>query len=407
MAIYEYRNDSLMLEELHIYGSQRLGIIKENRLLAKYVNIFPPSSTFKTSMPNTPLIPYPYTLTPYHFGKKHYELSDWLGNVRVVINDKKTPQGTNPSDMTYAAQVLEVNDYYPFGSLVLNRSYDITDYRYGFGKHEKDNEISGEGNHLSFGDYGYSTRLGRRWNVDPVIKEHEASYAVFANNPVWFMDPNGRDTVDINKDDKGKWNVSKTQIAKGDDVFRVKIGDQTKTYTFSEGEYGKRINYLRLEDKENETFGIFHLSGTDATGYIVEPEGPDTKESGKNKRIPIGSYNLKYSNPDPKLVKWPGYPLIYNNNVSAGRGILLHWGENRKWSEGCLIVSCDYSLDKQGRTTFSITKSEEMIKIIGTYLGAAKYDPNVLNKAGKRRGKFIYESFDRINSAKLNIQQAW
>ncbi|MEW6774649.1 MAG: hypothetical protein AB1304_11735, partial [Bacteroidota bacterium] len=77
MAIYEDRNDSLMLEELHIYGSQRLGVIKENRLLAKYVNIFPPSSTFKTSMPNTPLIPYPYTLTPYHFGKKHYELADW------------------------------------------------------------------------------------------------------------------------------------------------------------------------------------------------------------------------------------------------------------------------------------------------------------------------------------------
>ena len=32
---------------------------------------------------------------------------------------------------------------------------------------------------------------------------------------------------------------SNIQIGKGDDVFRVKTGDETQTYTFSEGEYGK------------------------------------------------------------------------------------------------------------------------------------------------------------------------
>src|SRR5215204_5109147 len=35
-------------------------------------------------------------------------------------------------------------------------------YRYGFNGHEQDNEVKGEGNHYSFGDYGYDPRLGRR-----------------------------------------------------------------------------------------------------------------------------------------------------------------------------------------------------------------------------------------------------
>jgi hypothetical protein len=45
-------------------------------------------------------------------------------------------------------------------------------YRYGFNGHENDNEINGTGNHLSFGDYGYDPRLGRRWNIDPLASKY-------------------------------------------------------------------------------------------------------------------------------------------------------------------------------------------------------------------------------------------
>ncbi|MEW6774448.1 MAG: RHS repeat-associated core domain-containing protein, partial [Bacteroidota bacterium] len=160
------------------------------------VNIFPPSSTFKTSMPNTPLIPYPYTLTPYHFGKKHYELADWLGNVRVVINDKKTPQGTNPSDMTYAAQVLEVNDYYPFGSPLYGRRWSAG-YRYGFNGKENDNEIYGVGNAYDFGDRMYDARLGRWWSVDKKFAKYPmlSPYVFAADNPILFVDVDGKDII--------------------------------------------------------------------------------------------------------------------------------------------------------------------------------------------------------------------
>jgi hypothetical protein len=68
------------------------------------------------------------------------------------------------------------------------------EYRYGMNTQEKDNEIYGEGNSYSAEYWQYDARLGRRWNVDPVVKVHESPYATFANNPIWFVDPSGADT---------------------------------------------------------------------------------------------------------------------------------------------------------------------------------------------------------------------
>lgn len=69
-------------------------------------------------------------------------------------------------------------------------------YRYGFGGHEKDDQVSGSGNHLSFGDYGYNPRIGRRWNLAPRPNPSISSYATFANNPIWFSDALGDTIID-------------------------------------------------------------------------------------------------------------------------------------------------------------------------------------------------------------------
>ena len=46
------------------------------------------------------------------------------------------------------------------------------DYRYGYNGVEKDNEISGEGNHLDFKFRGYDPRTGRFWSVDPLYQTY-------------------------------------------------------------------------------------------------------------------------------------------------------------------------------------------------------------------------------------------
>jgi len=67
-------------------------------------------------------------------------------------------------------------------------------YRYFFNGQEADDEVLGEGVSLTANFWQYDTRLGRRWNVDPVFKEYESPYACFAGNPMRFADPKG-DTV--------------------------------------------------------------------------------------------------------------------------------------------------------------------------------------------------------------------
>jgi len=39
----------------------------------------------------------------------------------------------------------------------------------------------------------YDSRIGRRWNIDPVYKHQFSNYAVFGNNPILFVDPLGDD----------------------------------------------------------------------------------------------------------------------------------------------------------------------------------------------------------------------
>jgi hypothetical protein len=90
-----------------------------------------------------------------------------------------------------------------------------------------------------------------------------------------------------------------------------------------------------------------------------------------------------------------------------GRGVKLHWGSSRKWSEACLVVASDYYLDPQGKVRFDISNSENTSKIVNSYLGASDYDSSFLNANGKRRGKNIYSSTARINSSKLLIGKIW
>jgi RHS repeat-associated protein len=66
-------------------------------------------------------------------------------------------------------------------------------YRYGFNGQEKSSEINESLYTAEF--WQYDSRIGRRWNKDPIVKVGESPYAAFSNNPVWFSDVNGADTT--------------------------------------------------------------------------------------------------------------------------------------------------------------------------------------------------------------------
>jgi hypothetical protein len=64
-------------------------------------------------------------------------------------------------------------------------------HRFTFNGQERTDEIAGTGNHNTALYWEYDTRLGRRWNVDPVDQVNISNYAVNGLNPILYSDPNG------------------------------------------------------------------------------------------------------------------------------------------------------------------------------------------------------------------------
>jgi len=132
-----------------------------------------------------------------YYGKKRYELSDWLGNVRVVVSDKKVQDNVSGAVvLNYKPEVLSIRDYYAFGSEINERTFEPIKpkYRYGFNTQEKVFEINKD--HYTARYWEYDSRLGRRWNVDPKPDATISNYSVYNLNPIQFFDIEG-DTLDI------------------------------------------------------------------------------------------------------------------------------------------------------------------------------------------------------------------
>ena len=101
-------------------------------------------------------------------------------------------------------------------------------YRYGYQGYEKDNEISGDGNHLSFADYGYDPRTARRWQIDPMNQEipYFSPYIFCSNSPISKLDPDGKWDVSVHAySDRAKSGYALLVVKdnKGIEVYRTVV----------------------------------------------------------------------------------------------------------------------------------------------------------------------------------------
>jgi len=84
-------------------------------------------------------------------------------------------------------------DYYTFGMLMPGRTFVGNNYRYGYNGQEKDDEVQGAGNTMAADFWEYDSRLGRRWNIDPIVKPDQSPYLCFNGNPIFYHDLSGQD----------------------------------------------------------------------------------------------------------------------------------------------------------------------------------------------------------------------
>jgi RHS repeat-associated protein len=131
-------------------------------------------------------------------GGRHYELCNHLGNVQVVVTDKKIAHSFGGLDWAYyTADVLSAHDQYAFGYDIEERGFERTDnqYRYGFNGKEKSDEIAS--NDYDFGARIYDGRLGRWLGVDALEKKYPSlsPYVFAVNSPNHIIYVDGRDII--------------------------------------------------------------------------------------------------------------------------------------------------------------------------------------------------------------------
>lgn len=182
MAIYDYKKPSetpaeptITLKEIPIYGSSRLGQYRPFKDETGQVN-----KDLKTAL-----------------GQRIYEFSNHLGNVLVTLTDNKVPQ----SDGTYKAIVLSASDYYPFGMAMAERTYQNSEYRFGFNGKENDTDF---GNDQLIQDYGfrlYAPSIAKFLSVDPLTSSYPwyTPYQFAGNTPIWAIDLDGLEPVVSNE----------------------------------------------------------------------------------------------------------------------------------------------------------------------------------------------------------------
>ena len=116
-----------------------------------------------------------------------YHVTDYLGSVRVVADQD--------------GRALEKINYYPFGKRWDAADLPISGNRYLF--NGKEWQATGAVNLLDYGARMYDPNLGRWFVQDPEYQSANP-YAFCYNNPVRFIDPDGKRIL-VWSDDEKKW----------------------------------------------------------------------------------------------------------------------------------------------------------------------------------------------------------
>jgi RHS repeat-associated protein len=309
MSVYEHKVDNTAQtltytqQEKHIYGSSRVGMdVAEKDMITPTIT---EQSFYRES------------------GKKQYELSNHLGNVLTVITDKKLPVESTTTTGTvdyFVVEILSASDYSPFGVLLQNREFASAKYRFGFNGQEKDDEVAGSGNSYTAEYWQYDPRLGRRWNIDPIMKGDESPYATFANSPIYYADPNG--LLAWHPEDDGTGTGNQVLVADEGDLDENGVIIESKLHDYLD-EIG--VGYTEAEFRGWVDNAISTPDrGTDATNTVL------TSDQGKFNNL-VGTYLVTKSMCDPTWGYynpsggWGCSPTLANRSAEAVKFV---YGEN-------------------------------------------------------------------------------
>lgn len=124
--------------------------------------------------------------------KYHYQYKDHLGNIRLSYFN-------NGTALSPSVVISEENNYYPFGleHKGYNNLVNGSEHPYKYNGKEHNEELGLDW--YDFGARNYDAALGRWMNIDPLAEQmrRHSPYNYAFNNPVFFIDPDGKAPEDF------------------------------------------------------------------------------------------------------------------------------------------------------------------------------------------------------------------
>ncbi|WP_081491909.1 RHS repeat domain-containing protein, partial [Saprospira grandis] len=185
------------LEELHLYGSARLGILKKRATLKEFQKSLelPGDDLGDLLLFKSSAAPEASSYQQLELGRRRYELSNHLGNVLATVSDKSLGQDSSQTGQAdyYLAQVFSASLYYPFGWEMPGRKFvSGEEYRFGFNGKEDDRDW-GMQNIQDYGFRLYNPSIGKFLSVDPLSPDYPmlTCYQFAHNCPIAGSDLDG------------------------------------------------------------------------------------------------------------------------------------------------------------------------------------------------------------------------
>ena len=194
----------------------------------------------------------------------HYFLTDHLGSTRAIVNGD--------------GEVIEQNDYYPFGMRWSDSDSQLSDNRYRYNGKEEQSFVGNP--YIDYGARMYDPKFRLGWNAsDPLAEKYYpiSPYVFCANNPIRYIDPDGKDVWEF--DDQGNV-VSHTKTQEHDAFYMVSQVDGVWQKTGKEiiFDYGTVTGYRRPTRKISDGKGgattqqytIFEMKGDNNATKLFE-----------------------------------------------------------------------------------------------------------------------------------------
>jgi hypothetical protein len=232
-----------------------------------------------------------------------------------------------------------------------NRSIASGDYRFGYNKgSEKDDEISGNGNHFTTFYREGDTRLATWWGVDPKTNEQpwQTSYSFMDGNPIWHNDEKG-DIVD--GDEKGKKGYKEAYDGVKNKINELSKQIDEKLSQWKEKGYSSKSIEKTISNLNEKRSGLINIKesfeaveNSKEVFYYIGEANSENHISGGNTRYNIGKKRF-----DIKFFEGNLWTIIHETRHGAGV-VFKEWGIklDPKEKDGYKLSNYDYQDEYEG-----------------------------------------------------------